>query len=88
VSAHKGCTFVLTSAQVHQIRTTGLTDRWWADKLRVRNATVRRARVGETYLEHPTPPDIAPRDQTGCTFAIRAGLPQKAVPKKQRRSWE
>lgn len=78
---------MLTFAHVHQIRTTRLTDRWWSDRLRVRVATVRMARRGETHRDHPTPPDIAPRDQTGCTLAIRAGLPQKAVPRKQRREW-
>lgn len=77
----------LTDDQVHQIRTAGLTDRYWADKLRVPNATVRRARRGETHIDHPTAPDIAPRDQTGLTYALRAGLPQKAVPRMERRSW-
>jgi hypothetical protein len=77
----------LTDAQVTAIRTSGLTDRWWSDKLRIRVATVRMARRGETHKNHPTPPDIAPRDQTGCTHAMRAGLPQKAVPRKQRRQW-
>lgn len=77
----------LTDAQVTAIRTAGLIDRWWADKLRVGTTTVFRARRGETHKDHPTPADTAPRDQTGCTFAMRAGLPQKAVPRKQRRQW-
>lgn len=77
----------LTFAQVHQIRTAGLIDRWWADKLRVGITTVFRARRGDTHKDHPTPPDISPRDQTGCTFAMQAGLPQKAIPRKQRRQW-
>ncbi len=78
----------LTDAQVQAIRTGGLIDRYWADKFRVRNQTVRRARVGLTHSHLPIPPDAAPRDATGCTHAIRAGLPQKAVPLKKRRGWD
>lgn len=77
----------LTDAQVTAIRTGGLTDRYWADKLRVGTTTVFRARRGETHKNHATPPDISPRDQTGCTFAIRAGLPQKARPARVRHSY-
>lgn len=77
----------LTAEQVAAIRTSGMTDRHWADKLRVGITTVFRARRGETHKSHATPPDLALRDQTGLTFALRAGLPQKAVPRKQRRTW-
>lgn len=78
----------LTADLVHQIRTAGLTDRWWAEKLQVGRKVIMAARRGATYRAHPTAPDVAPRDSTGCTRAIRAGLPQRAVPRKQRRSWE
>lgn len=77
----------LTDAQVTAIRTTGMIDRYWADKLRVGTTTVFRARRGETHKDHATPPDVALRDQTGLTHTLRAGLPQKAVPRKQRRQW-
>lgn len=78
---------ILTHAQVTAIRTSGYTDRWWADKLRVRGSTVRNSRLGLTHKDNPTPPDTAPRDQTGCTFAIRSGQPQKARPARIRRSY-
>lgn len=77
----------LTDAQVSAIRTSGLTDRSWSEKLRKSRSIIRRARIGATYTHVATPPDTAPRDQTGCTQAIRAGAPQRAVPRKQRRRW-
>ena len=77
----------LTDVQVVAIRTSSLTDSWWSDKLRVRLATVRNARIGLSHKHVPALPDTAPRDQTGCTHAMRQGLPQKAVPRKQRRAW-
>jgi hypothetical protein len=77
----------LTPDRVHIARTAGLTDSHLARLWRVTDATVRQARRGETYRSHPTPADVAPRDSTGCTLAIRAGQPQKAVPRKQRRVW-
>jgi len=78
---------VLSDAQVTAIRTSGLTDSWWSRTLRISLQTVRDARQGIRYRHVPTPPDIAPRDGTGCTHAIRKGLPQKAVPARQRMQW-
>lgn len=77
----------LTPDRIHIIRTGGYTDTHFARLWRLRTKTIREARCGLTWKNHPTPPDLAPRDQTGCTLAIRAGLPQKAVPRKQRRQW-
>ena len=78
---------MLTPERVHLIRTSGYTDSHWARVWRLQDGTVRDARRGTTWKNHSTPPDSAPRDQTGCTHAIRAGLPQKSVPRKQRRRW-
>lgn len=77
----------LTDALVTSIRTCGYTDAYWERKLRIPAATIRRARIGETYTHVQTAPDTTPRDATGCTHAIRAGQPQPALPRKQRREW-
>lgn len=55
----------LTDAQVVAIRVSGLTDRHWERKLRIPSATIRRARIGETYTHVPTPPDATPRRGSG-----------------------
>jgi hypothetical protein len=52
----------LDSAKVHQIRTSGLTDSHHCRLFRVSVATVRDARIGKTWTDHPTPPDMAPRN--------------------------
>ena len=78
---------VLTDAQVTAIRTSSLTDVYWSTRLRVSPKTVRHARLGLTYPHVPTPPDRAPRDGTGCTHAIRSGLPQVARPARVRRPY-
>ena len=77
----------LTDAQVTAIRTSGLTDAWWSDKLRMRRQSIRAARQGLSYKHVITPPDTAPREGTGCTRDIRAGVPQKARPARLRRQW-
>jgi hypothetical protein len=55
----------LSVGMVHEIRTRRFTDSYWARCLKVTNGTVRRARTGETYADHPTSADRAPRDGTG-----------------------
>jgi hypothetical protein len=52
---------VLTHADVHLIRISGLPDKYWATKLGKSVKAIRAARVGLTWLEHPTPPDDTPR---------------------------
>jgi hypothetical protein len=78
---------MLTPERVHVARTSGLTDTYLARIWRLTVGTVRDARLGLSWKSHPTPPDTARRDATGSTHAIRAGLPQKAVPARVRRSY-
>jgi len=77
----------LPDSTVVAIRTAGLTDAYWGRRLRVDDKTIREARIGLTYRHVPTPPDTAPREGTGSTYAIRRGLPQRAVLRKARRQW-
>lgn len=51
----------MTYAQVHECRTSGLSDAYLGRKWRVDAQTVRDARKGKTYRDHPTPPDTRPR---------------------------
>jgi hypothetical protein len=53
----------LTDEQVRHIRTAGLPDSQLATKYRRTIGTIRDARVGKTYRDHPTPPDTKPRGQ-------------------------
>lgn len=55
----------LTPDRVHLIRVSGLTDAYWARTFGVRRQTVRLARIGETFADHPTPPDLRPRLSPG-----------------------
>lgn len=55
----------LTDAQVHHARTSGSTDTHLARIWRHSVGTIRSARIGETYRDHPTLPDIAPRQGNG-----------------------
>jgi hypothetical protein len=55
----------LDSAKVHQIRTGGLTDSHHGRLFGVSVATVREARIGKTWADHPTPPDMALRTGGG-----------------------
>ena len=73
----------LTPDQVHQIRTTGLTDTEWERRLRIPAQTIRRARKGKTYTHVPTPPDLIPRRGSGARS--RTGLPAKA---NRRARWQ
>lgn len=63
--------------KVHHVRTSGLTDSHHARQLGVSVATIRDARVGKTWREHPTPPDTAPREgggrKAGALARKRAG---------------
>jgi hypothetical protein len=49
--------------RVHVARTAGLTDAYLSRVWRTSKSSVRLARVGITWPEHPTPPDRRPRMQ-------------------------
>lgn len=55
----------LTFDAVHRIRTSGLSDAHFARLYRVTRQTVRSARIGETFTDNPTPPDLRERDARG-----------------------
>jgi hypothetical protein len=55
----------LNHHRVHLIRTSGKSDAHWSRIWRVHVHTVRRARIGETWVDHETPPDTRPRAHTG-----------------------
>jgi hypothetical protein len=55
----------LAAAKVHLIRTASGTDSHFARLYRVTAATIRDARVGDTWPHHPSPPDNAPRSSWG-----------------------
>lgn len=55
----------LTAAEVHLIRTNGKTDSENARRLKRTVGTIRDARVGNTWRDHPTPPDNKPRGARG-----------------------
>lgn len=63
----------LTSEMVHEIRTAGLSDAHWERLLGVTRTCVQKARVGVTWITHPTPPDAAPR----ATSNDKGGRPEK-----------
>lgn len=71
----------LNPAQVHHARTSGSTDTHLARVWRRSVGTVRSARVGKTYRDHSTPPDIAPRQGNG------RGMKPQAQPARVRRSY-
>jgi hypothetical protein len=52
---------VLSSDDVHRIRTERRPDPYWERTLGVTRTCVQKARVGITWQTHPTPPDSAPR---------------------------
>lgn len=56
---------MLTSHQIHLIRSSGLTDSHWAQKLKVQRQTIYYARTGRTHADHPTPVDTVPRKGGG-----------------------
>lgn len=55
----------LNSAQVRTIRTANLPDTHFATLYKVTRGTVRAARIGDTWANHSTPPDVAPREKRG-----------------------
>jgi hypothetical protein len=55
----------LTFRRVHTIRTSGLTDMYYAIRWRMSVETIRRARTGKTWPDHPTPVDTKPRAKRG-----------------------
>jgi hypothetical protein len=61
-----------TDQQVHLIRTSGFTDACFARIWRKTVNRVRAARIGATYKNHPTPPDVRPRDPAGRYQGIQA----------------
>jgi hypothetical protein len=61
----------LDSAKVHQVRTGRLTDSHHSRLFGVSIATVRDARIGKTWTDHPTPPDMAPRTGGGATVGAK-----------------
>lgn len=71
---------MLTPERIHIVRTARLADTHFARIWRLDVSTVRNARCGLTHRNHPTAPDVAPRDQPGPRSIV-------AVPRKQRRQW-
>lgn len=63
---------VLTHEDVHHIRTSGLSDAHWERVLGVTRTCVQKARVGVTWITHPTPPDTRPR----MTSTSKGGRPE------------
>jgi hypothetical protein len=55
----------LTFRRVHILRTVPEPDTVYARRWRVAVKTVRAARVGDTWADHPTPPDKKPRAKRG-----------------------
>lgn len=55
----------LTDEAVHRVRTAGMTDAYFARLYHVSTQAVRLARIGETFKEHPTPPDLRERMSPG-----------------------
>lgn len=52
---------MLNYDRVHAIRTSGKTDRHYARLWRMTDGSIRDARTGRTWAQHPTPPDLKPR---------------------------
>lgn len=52
---------VLNFDRVHILRTSGKSDRYYANLWRMTDGAIRDARVGRTWPDHPTPPDTKPR---------------------------
>lgn len=55
----------LNAKRVELIRTSGKPDTYWARIWRVHVQTIRDARKGITWRDHPTPPDTKPRARMG-----------------------
>lgn len=55
----------LNAKRVELIRTSGLPDAHWARIWRLRPDTIRAARTGQSWRDHPTSLDTAPRAHRG-----------------------
>jgi hypothetical protein len=55
----------LTHARVHTLRTANLPDRHFERLWQIHARIIRRARIGLTWKDHPTPPDTKPRTKKG-----------------------
>jgi hypothetical protein len=55
----------LTFKRVHQIRSVPLPDTVYARRWGIDPDTIRNARIGFTWSEHPTVPDRKPRAHRG-----------------------
>ena len=62
----------LDPAKVAHIRTCGLTDAHLARKYRLSVQTIRRARTGQSWENHPTPPDRSERLGGGRKASAKA----------------
>lgn len=72
---------VLDAAKVHHIRTSGLTDAGLARLYGLTAPGVRDARVGNTWRNHPTPPDKAPREGAGRKAGALARKRHRGLPR-------
>lgn len=70
---------MLTSEQVHECRTSGLSDAHLGRKWRIHSHSVRQARRGETFKDHPTPPDLRQRFPGGRYTSNVARFDRRAV---------
>lgn len=55
----------LTLQRVHLIRTVPEPDIVYAARWRMTVGSIRHARLGKTWADHPTPPDTKPRAKRG-----------------------
>ena len=69
----------LDSAKVHHIRTAAVIDSHLARLYRVTAAAIRDARVGDTWPDHPTPPDKSRRSSWGRRGSPKARDRQRTV---------
>lgn len=64
----------LNHTRVMLIRTTGMTDTYWGKIWKLSSANIRKARIGISWKDHPTPPDISPRKALGRNAGSKASL--------------
>lgn len=65
---------MLNSERITLIRTAGKTDTYWSRLWRIPRAQIRLARIGETFADHPVPPDTRPRNSGGRYASIEARI--------------
>lgn len=70
----------LTHDRVHMIRTAGKTDRHFERLWRISARSIRDARRGVTWKDHPTTPDTTPRVALGNWDAPIPTVISKAEP--------